>query len=120
MLWALLGVFIGIIIGLLSDITIPIEYIKYTAVIIIGIADALFGAIKAEVTKDRFNYIILITGLLFNTLLALGITLIGEKLGLDLYMAATIVFTFRIFTNLGQIRRALISNFTNTSEHKRV
>ncbi len=110
MVWALVGVLAGIIIGILSNVSIPIEYIKYTAVIIIAILDALFGAIKAEVSHDEFNSVIFATGLVFNSLLALGITLLGEKLGLDLYLAATVVFTFRIFANLGQIRRAALKN----------
>ncbi|MFC1615844.1 small basic family protein [Patescibacteria group bacterium] len=113
MAWALIGVLCGIIIGLLSDITIPVAYIKYTAVIIIGILDALFGAVKAEVTRDKYNTTIFVTGLIFNILLALGITFLGEKLGLDLYLAATVVFTFRIFLNLGKIRRAVIQKWVN-------
>lgn len=112
MIWALFGILIGIIIGLSTDYTIPIEYIKYTAVTIIGILDALFGAIKAEVSHDKYNTTIFLTGLVFNIVLALGITLLGEKLGLDLYLAATVVFTFRIFANLGVVRRSLLKQIT--------
>ena len=108
MIWAIVGILIGIIAGLTINIEIPIEYTKYSAVAIIGILDALFGAIRAEVTKDQYNTVIFITGLLFNIILALGITLLGEQLGLDLYLAATVVFTFRIFSNVGITRRALI------------
>lgn len=110
MLWALIGILIGIIVGLNTGVTIPLEYIKYTAVIIVGILDSLFGAIRAEVTKEDFNIVIFLTGLIFNTLLAIGITLLGEKLGLDLYLAATVVFTFRIFSNFGIIRRSVFQD----------
>ena len=106
MIWIVVGLFIGIIIGVNTSYTIPIEYIKYTAVIIVGILDSLFGAIKAEVTHEDYDPRIFITGLIFNILLAIGITYLGEKLGLDLYLAATVVFTFRIFSNLGIIRRS--------------
>lgn len=108
MIWALLGTLIGIIIGLSINFTIPIEYIKYTAVIIIGILDALFGAVKAEVSKEEYNSTLFTTGLIFNIILALGITLLGERLGLDLYLAVTVVFIFRIFSNLGIVRRAFL------------
>lgn len=110
MIFALLGILLGIIIGFFINYTIPIEYTKYTAVVIIGILDALFGAIRAEVTKDEYNAWIFFTGLIFNVILAILITLLGEKLGLDLYLAATVVFTFRIFSNLGITRRAILQN----------
>lgn len=111
MLWALIGILIGILAGLSTSITIPLEYTHYTAVVIIGLLDALFGAVRAEVTRDRYSVTIFLTGLLFNILLAVGITLLGDKLGLDLYLAATVVFTFRIFTNVGATRRALIERW---------
>lgn len=111
MLWALVGILLGILAGLSSSATIPLEYTHYTAVVIIGLLDALFGSIRAEVTRDRYSVMIFLTGLLFNILLAIGITLLGDKLGLDLYLAATVVFTFRIFTNVGATRRALIERW---------
>jgi small basic protein len=110
MIWAIIGIFIGIIIGLGINFPIPLELTKYSAVIIMGILDALFGAIRAEVTKDQFNSVIFITGLLFNIILSIAITLLGDKLGLELYLAATFVFTFRIFSNVGITRRALLQN----------
>lgn len=110
MIWALVGVLAGIIAGLTINLEIPIQYTKYSAVAIIGVLDALFGALRAEATNDQFDTMIFITGLFFNIILALGITLLGEQLGLDLYLAATVVFTFRIFSNVGITRRALIQN----------
>ncbi len=112
--WILLGALVGIIIGLMLNITIPIEYVKYTAVIIIGMLDSLLGAAKAEFSKERYDNTIFLTGLLFNILLALGISLLGEKLGLDLYIAVTVVFTFRIFKNLASIRRIAVKKIKNT------
>jgi small basic protein len=118
MIWALLGIIIGILIGLTINFPIPLELIKYTAVVIMGILDALFGAIRAEVTKDQFNAIIFITGLLFNIILSVAITLLGDKLGLELYLAATFVFTFRIFSNVGITRRAILQNLLQSKEQK--
>jgi len=109
MVWALLGILIGILLGLGVDYTIPFAYTKFTAVVLVGILDALFGAIRAEVTKDQYDAMIFISGLFFNIILALVITYLGDKLGLDLYLAATVVFTFRIFSNVGITRRALLT-----------
>jgi len=118
MIWAVLGIAIGILLGLTINFPIPIELTKYTAVVIMGILDSLFGAIRAEVTKDQFNAAIFITGLLFNIILSFAITLLGDKLGLDLYIAATFVFTFRIFSNVGITRRAVIQNMLEKKKQK--
>lgn len=118
MIWALLGILLGILLGLGVNFTIPVAYTKFSAVILIGILDALFGAIRAEVTRDQYNAIIFISGLFFNIILALVITYLGDKLGLDLYLAATVVFTFRIFSNVGITRRALLQRWLE--KHKKM
>jgi small basic protein len=111
MTWAFLGILIGVIIGLALNFSIPIELTKYSAVIIMGILDALFGAIRAETTNDQFDGIIFMTGLGFNIVLSVLITVLGDKLGLDLYLAAAFVFTFRIFTNVGATRRYILDRY---------
>ncbi len=119
MVWALVGILLGIIVGLSVSVTIPIEYIKYTAVTIIGALDSLLGGFKAEITKeDEYNSTLFLSGLIFNIIAALAITFLGEKLGLDLYLAATVVFTFRIFANLGVIRRAVIDKLRKKIKKK--
>lgn len=116
MIWAIIGIIIGIILGLGINFPIPLELTKYSAVVIMGILDALFGAIRAEITNDRFDTIIFITGLFFNIILSIAITLLGDKLGLDLYLAATFVFTFRIFSNIGTTRRAVLQSLIENKE----
>lgn len=112
MRYAFLGLLIGILIGYTLKIDIPIEYTKYTAVVIIGLIDSLIGAVRADITKDGYNTLIFLSGLFFNIILATGITYLGDRLGLDLYLAATVVFTYRIFLNVGIIRRALLKRWT--------
>lgn len=107
MFFALIGILLGILIGWFLPFSIPIEYTRYTAVVILAIIDALIGAMRAQLVKDHYDQWLFLTGLFFNILLALGITLFGDVLGLDLYLAATVVFTFRIFRNVGIARRAL-------------
>ena len=116
--WAILGILIGVIIGLSTNYTIPIEHIKYTAVTIIVLLDGIFGAIKAELSHEKYDNTIFTTGLIINILLAFGITLLGERLGLELYLAVTVVFTFRIFSNLGVVRRAILKTFKSSKSSK--
>jgi small basic protein len=112
MLWTIIGVLTGLVIGLVTNLEIPIGLIKYTAVLIIVILDSLLGALKAEIDHEKYDAVIFVTGIFFNGILALAITLLGESLGLDLYLAVTVVFTFRIFANLGTLRRAIIKEIT--------
>ncbi|HEV2036226.1 MAG TPA: small basic family protein [Candidatus Dormibacteraeota bacterium] len=47
----------------------------------------------------------LYSGLLTNMTLAAGLVYFGDKLGVDLSIAAIVAFGVRIFNNLGAIRR---------------
>jgi small basic protein len=48
------------------------------------------------------------TGLLANALLAGLLTFIGDRLGVELYLAAIVAFGVRLFDNLARIRRRFI------------
>lgn len=111
MKWTLVGIFLGIMLGAIIRYAIPPELTRYTAVAIIGVLDAIFGALRAEVVDKNYNFGIFITGLIFNIILAVAITFLGDKMGLDLYLAASVVFTFRIFNNVGVTRRVLVEKW---------
>lgn len=119
MIWSLFGLILGILLGFLFNVQIPPEYTRYTAVIIIGIADSIFGAMRAEMTQDQYNNIIFISGLFFNIIFAAAITYLGEHLGLNLYLAVTVVFTFRILQNVGITRRVAIEQWLNKNKEKK-
>lgn len=110
MLFVLLGLLAGIAIGIYSPLTIPVIFTRYTAVGILGILDSILGAIKADL-QGRYNITIFISGILFNMALAIFITYFGDRLGLDLYLAVLVVFTFRIFANIGTIRYSFLTKF---------
>ena len=104
---AIIGLIAGIAIGLLTPFSIPVLLARYTAIGILGIVDSLLGALRAE-TQKKYDSYIFITGLIFNLVLAVGITYLGDNLNLDLYLAAIVVFTIRIFGNLSTIRYSLL------------
>jgi small basic protein len=110
MIWGLLGLLIGLLLGYVFPLTIPVEYARYTAVGIMGILDALFGGWKATLQKE-YDAMIFLSGLFFNMFLAMIITWLGDRLSLDLYLAVLIFFTFRIFTNIGIIRYSFLTRF---------
>lgn len=110
MFWGILGILIGLLIGYFFPLAIPVEFARYTAVGIMGILDALFGAFKANLQKE-FNMMVFISGLLFNMTLAILITWLGDRLSLDLYLAVLIFFTFRIFNNIAVIRYSFLTKY---------
>jgi small basic protein len=108
MWWAILGFILGAGIGLLCKFSIPPEYARYTAVAILAALDSVFGAVRADLSDEYDNWVF-ISGLGFNMVVAAGITYLGDRLGLDLYIAVLVAFIIRIFMNIGSIRRHLLA-----------
>ncbi|HHW62082.1 MAG TPA: small basic family protein [Syntrophomonadaceae bacterium] len=109
----LLGLFcfiIGLIIGFQVPILLPAVYVKYTAIGVLAALDSVFGGIRAYM-EDAFDNVIFISGFITNTLLAAGLAYLGDRLGLELYLAAVVVFGARLFQNLGIIRRYLLKKY---------
>ena len=104
----LLGLLFGAILGSAISFEIPIAYAKYMSIAVLVSLDSVFGGIKS-VLEDRFDGFILLTGFFSNTLLAAMLAYLGDKLGVDLYMAAVFAFGVRLFQNLATIRHHLIS-----------
>jgi small basic protein len=104
-LWVpVLFLVVGLIIGLQFNLTIPEAYSRYTAVGILAALAAVFGAIRSELNKSYSNKIF-ITGFVSNIILAAGLTFLGDRLGVDLSLAAVVAFGVRLFDNLAIIRR---------------
>jgi small basic protein len=98
---------IGIVAGLNLPVQIPTGFSRYTAVMILAALDSILGAIKAWLNGNFENKVFL-SGLLVNSIVAGGLTYLGDKLGVELYFAAIVAFGVRIFDNLAVIRRHLI------------
>jgi len=103
----LLGLVFGILIGLKSPLYIPVIYAKYMSVAVLAALDSVFGGLRS-VLEDSFDNTIFVTGFFSNTLLAAMLAYIGDRLGVELYMAAIFVFGVRVFQNLAIIRRHLL------------
>ncbi len=107
-LWIpVLFLLVGLFIGLQLDLSVPPEFADYTAVSILAALDAVIGAIKAEMTGTYRNRIF-IAGFVSNVVLAVGLTFLGERLGVDLFLAAVVAFGVRLFNNVAVIRRRFL------------
>ncbi len=99
----ILGCTIGAIIGINAPI-IPYTYSTFLAIAVIAALDSVFGGITS-VLKKNFDLTIFISGFFCNSILSIALTYLGQRLNIDIYLAALVVFVGRMFTNLTIIRR---------------
>lgn len=107
-----IGCIIGAIIGI-NIPTIPYTYSGYLAIAIVAALDSVFGGITSTLKKN-FDMKIFISGFFVNAILAMALTYLGERLNVDIYLAAVVVFVGRMFNNLGTIRRYYVEKITTT------
>ena len=112
----LIGCILGAILGLNAPI-ISYTYSSYLAIAIIAALDSVFGGI-ASVIKKNFDLKIFISGFFGNAILAILLTILGQKLNVDIYLAAIVVFVWRMFMNLGTIRRYYVEKWTDMIKNK--
>ena len=108
-----IAIIIGCILGALVGINIPTisyTYSSYLAIAIIAALDSVFGGITS-VIKKNFDLKIFITGFFGNAILAILLTILGQKLNVDIYLAAIVVFVGRMFVNLAIIRRYYVDKW---------
>ena len=103
----LLGLLFGVLIGLAFSVSIPAAYAQYTAIAILAALDSILGAARAEL-EGNYDGKIFLSGLISNSLLAGLLTYTGDRLGVQLNLAAIVAFGIRLFTNLAVIRRILL------------
>ena len=96
---------------------ISYTYSSYLAIAIIAALDSVFGGITS-VIKKNFDLKIFITGFFGNAILSILLTILGEKLNVDIYLAAIVVFVGRMFTNLAIIRRYYVDKWSSKIQEK--
>ena len=107
----LIGCLLGAILGMNAPM-ISYTYSSYLAISIIAALDSVFGGITSVINKN-FDLKIFITGFFGNAILSILLTILGEKLNVDIYLAAIVVFVGRMFTNLAIIRRYYVDKWSN-------
>ncbi|NLZ54795.1 MAG: small basic family protein [Thermoanaerobacteraceae bacterium] len=107
MIYSLIGIMLGLLIGYYSPIVVPTIYAPYVSISILAALDSVLGGIKA-IEEDCFDINIFITGFFCNALMAGLLAYFGDRLGIQLYLAAIFAFGVRIFQNLAIIRRSVV------------
>lgn len=113
----LIGCIFGAIIGICSPV-ISYTYSSYLSIAIIAALDTVFGGI-ASLAKKNFDLKIFLSGFFGNSILSMALTYLGNKLNVDIYLAAIVVFVGRMFTNLAIIRRYYLDKWIEKIEKKK-
>lgn len=109
-----IAIILGCVIGAVIGVNMPMisyTYSGYLAIAIIAALDSVFGGIASTLNK-KFDLKIFVSGFFGNAILAMLLTYLGQKLNVDIYLAAIVVFVGRMFNNLGIIRRYYIEKWS--------
>ncbi len=101
---------VGAIIGSILTVNASLGIAKYLSIAILAALDSVLGGARA-LLEDSFDSLIMLSGFFVNALLAMLLAFLGDQIGIDMFMAASICFALRIFSNLAFIRRDIISNY---------
>ena len=110
-----IAIIIGCVLGAIVGMNAPMisyTYSSYLAIAVIAALDSVFGGIASVINK-KFDMKIFISGFFGNAILAILLTVLGQRLNVDIYLAAIVVFVWRMFSNLGIIRRYYVEKWTN-------
>ena len=116
-----IAILIGCILGALVGMGAPVisyTYSIYLSIAIVAALDTVFGGI-ASVVKGNFDLKIFLSGFFGNAILSIALTYLGEKLNVDIYLAAIVVFVGRMFVNLAIIRRYYIDKWIGMVEKRK-
>ncbi len=109
MIYALIFIIIGILIGMFVPLPMMAIASFYISVGILAGIDAIVGALKASYNNE-FDLSNFLVGLLINMSMAMALSWMGDKLGVPLYYVAVFVFGTRLFNNMAEIRVKFIDN----------
>ncbi|GIG56465.1 membrane protein [Longispora fulva] len=103
---AVLALIAGVALGLILKPTVPVELQPYLPIAVVAALDALFGGLRAKLSKmfDDRQFII---SFVSNVLVAGLIVFLGDQLGVggQLATGVVVVLGVRIFSNVAAIRR---------------
>jgi small basic protein len=103
MIFLLLAFFLGVLFGVFLPIHLDPVLAKYVSVAVLAGFDSILGGAKS-VYENRFSIGLFVSGYFSNMFLASLLTYIGDRLGVELYLAAIVTFGVRIFQDLSILR----------------
>lgn len=116
----IIALLIGLAIPLLFRLG-PISGIggQYLAVACLAGLDSVSGGIRAGL-EGKFHNDVFVTGFVSNTVIAFFLAWLGDKIGINLVLAAVVVLGARVFTNLSLIRRLALTRWQDRQQRQRL
>ncbi|MBQ0105367.1 MAG: small basic family protein [Armatimonadetes bacterium] len=106
---------LGLLLGLCTYF-IPFEihtnWASYLSLAVLAAMDSVVGGIKANI-EGKFNEELFFSSFIFNTLIAAFLAFLGDKVGINLFLAALIALGGRMFLNISIIRNLLMQKIKN-------
>lgn len=109
---------VGILLGYITYF--PIEGLvgTYLGMGVIAGLDSVFGGWRSAL-EGKFQNDVFVTGFVSNVLISCLLAFVGDRLGLDVYLAAVLVMCWRMFTNLSMIRRHALNRWQDARARSR-
>jgi small basic protein len=114
----LVALIVGFLLGMITFIPVSPELGVYLGVGVIAGLDSVFGGWRSAL-EGKFQNDVFITGFVSNVLIASLLALVGDRLGIDFYLAAVLVMGWRMFTNLSMIRRHALNRWQDARARSR-
>lgn len=93
----------------LSQASIPAGWASYISLAALAGLDSICGGVRSGL-EGKFHDDIFLTGFLMNTVLSAALAYLGDRIGVDLFLAAVVMLGGRVFLNLSLIRRYWLTN----------
>lgn len=118
---ALLALAIGILVGNLALGNVPVsnDISAYLGVTVIAGLDSVLGGIKSYLSRE-FRTDVFVSGFFVNSLVAGLFAWMGDQLGVNMFLAALLVLGWRIFNNIGLIRRQLLTQIMDARRQREI
>jgi small basic protein len=92
-----IGLLLGVVIASLAlDIPLPEEWAAYLSLAALAGLDTAFGGWRAAL-EGRFHADVFVSGFIVNALLAALLAYLGDRIGVDLFLAAVVTLGGRMF-----------------------
>jgi small basic protein len=91
----------------------------YLAVACLAGLDTVCGGIRSGL-EGKYTNEVFVSGFVSNIVIAFFLAWLGDRIGIDLFLAVALVLGARIFTNLSLIRRYLLTRWQDAKERKRL
>lgn len=115
----ILALLIGLAVGFLFKSSLPPPLAVYLAAGVVAGLDTVLGGVRSSI-EQKFRTDVFVTGFVANVLIAYFLAWFGDKIGVNVYLAAILVMGTRIFTNLSLIRRHLLTKWHDARERRRL